>query len=123
MVQIESRLKISDNSGARIVKCIRALGGFNRTYAYSGDYIIVSVRELRLIKKIKRGEIYLSLVTRTKKETKFKDGSLSKFGGNSAILLNKKKRILGTRLFGWVSKKLRKKKFLRVILMSGKRLI
>lgn len=123
MIQLETFLKITDNSGARVIKCIRALGGFNRTYAYSGDYIIASVKDLRLIRKIKRGEIYMALITKTKKETKYLDGTFSKFGSNSAILLNKKKRVIGTRLFGWVSRRLRKKKFLRIILMSGHRLV
>lgn len=123
MIQTESLLKISDNTGARIAKCIRPLIGFNRTYAYVGDYIIVSIQELRLIKKIKKGEIYSALITRSKKNTKFKDGSISNFGANSAILINKKKRVLGNRLFGFVSKKLRKKKFLRVMLMAHNRLI
>ncbi len=123
MIQVETRLKISDNTGARIAKCIRALKGFNRTYAYIGDYIIVSIQELRLIKKIKKGEIYTALVVRSKKKTNFKDGSSSNFGSNSAILVNKKKRILGNRLFGFVSKKLRRKKFVRVMLMAHNRLI
>ena len=100
MIQVQTKLKTIDNSGARYVQCIKALGGFNRTFAYSGDYILVSIKELKLIRKVKTGEIYLGIVARTKKESTFKDGSLSKFGSNSIILLNKKKRVLGTRLFG-----------------------
>lgn len=118
MIQVESRLKVADNSGARYIQCIRCLQGFNRVYAYIGNYIVASIKELRLIKKVKKGEIYLCLIIRTKKETKFLDGSSLKFGSNSAVLLNKKKRILGTRIFGWVPRNFRKKKFMRVLLLS-----
>lgn len=100
MVQTLTKLKTIDNSGARYVQCIKALSGFNRTYAYCGDFILVSIKELRLIRKVKVGEIHLGIISRTKKESVFKDGSLSKFNTNSLILLNKKKRVLGTRLFG-----------------------
>jgi large subunit ribosomal protein L14 len=123
MIQVQTKLKTIDNSGARYVQCIKTLGGFNRSIAHNGDYILVSIKELKLIRKVKVGEIYLGIVARTKKESSFKDGSSSKFGSNSIILLNKKKRVLGTRLFGWVSRKLRKKKFLRVLIMCGQKII
>ena len=123
MIQVQTKLNAIDNSGARYVQCIRALNGFNRTFAYNGDFIMVSIKELKLIRKVKRGEVHLGVVARTKKESKFKDGSFSKFNSNSIILLNKKKRVLGTRLFGWVSRKLRKKKFLRVLIMCGYHII
>jgi large subunit ribosomal protein L14 len=100
MIQVQTRLKTLDNSGARFVQCIKALGGFKRTYAYCGNFILVSIKELRLIRKVKVGEMHLGLLSRTKKESVFQDGSLSKFNSNSLILLNKKKRVLGTRLFG-----------------------
>jgi large subunit ribosomal protein L14 len=100
MIQVQSRLKAADNSGARTVQCIKTLQGFNRTYAYSGDFILISVKQLRLIRKVKVGEIHLGVISRTVKETCFLDGSLSKFNKNYLIILNKKKRILGTRLFG-----------------------
>lgn len=100
MIQVQTRLKAADNSGARIVQCIKALKGFNRTYAYAGDFILISVKSLRLIRKVKVGEIHLGVVSRIVKETHFLDGSLSKFNKNALIILNKKKRVLGTRLFG-----------------------
>jgi large subunit ribosomal protein L14 len=100
MIQVQTRLKAADNSGARTVQCIKALKGYNRTYAYSGDFILISVKKLRLIRKVKVGEIHLAVISRTSKETLYLDGALSKFNLNSLIILNKKKRILGTRLFG-----------------------
>lgn len=123
MIQLRSIVKTIDNSGARYIRCIKTLKGFNRVYAYGGDFILGSIRELRLIRKVKVGEIHLGLVVRTKKETVFKDGSLSKFKNNSIIVLNKKKRVLGTRLFGWVTRKIRQKKFLRFIILCGHSLI
>lgn len=100
MIQVQTRLKAADNSGARIVQCIKTLQGYNRTYAYNGDFILVSIKKLRLIRKVKVGEIHLGVVSRTKKASSFLDGSFSKFNMNSLIILNKKKRVLGTRLFG-----------------------
>jgi large subunit ribosomal protein L14 len=123
MVQVQTKLKAADNSGARFVQCIKALKGFNRTYAFCGDFILISIKKLRLIRKVKVGEIHLGVVSRTVKETRFLDGSLSKFNTNSVIILNKKKRILGTRLFGWVSRNLRQKKFLRILILCGYNLI
>ena len=123
MIQVQTKLKAADNSGARTVQCIKALKGFNRTYAYGGDFILISIKALRLIRKVKVGEIHLAVVSRTSKETQYLDGTVSKFTLNSLIVLNKKRRILGTRLFGWLSRKLRKKKFLRILIICGYSLI
>lgn len=123
MIQVQTKLKTIDNSGARYIKCIKTLKGFNRKYAYCGDFILGSIKELRLIRKVKVGEIHLGMVARAKKETLFQDGSLSKFNSNSLILLNKKKRVLGTRLFGWLSRNVRQKQFLRILIMCGHTII
>ncbi len=123
MIQIQTKLKAADNSGARFVRCIKTYKGFNRTYSYSGDFILITVRELRLIRKVKVGEIHLGIISRTTKEIVFRDGSLSKFNKNCLIVLSKKRRVLGTRLFGWLSRRVRQKKFLRVLVMSGHNLI
>lgn len=100
MIQVQTKLKAADNSGASIVQCIKTLQGYNRSIAFSGDFILISVKKLRLIRKVKQGEIHLGVISRTSKETLFLDGSFSKFNTNSVIILNKKKRIIGTRLFG-----------------------
>jgi len=120
---MQSRLKAADNSGARLVQCIKTLKGFNRTYSYSGDFILVSIKKLRLIRKVKVGEMHLGVISRTAKETVFPDGSLSKFKLNSLIILNKKKRVLGTRLFGCISRNLRQKKFLRILILCGHNIV
>ena len=92
MVQQQTKLNLMDNSGASIVQCIKTLGGFNRTFSYSGDIILISIKKLRLTRKVKTGEIYFAIITRTKKQSIFKDGSNSKFNNNTAIILNNKKK-------------------------------
>lgn len=123
MIQVQSWLETMDNSGARYVECIKTLGGFNRKFSFAGDFILVSIKQLRLIRKVKVGQIHLALITRTKKQTRFEDGTLSKNEKNVVLLVNKKKRVIGTRFFGWVSRKLRKKKFLRILVLSGKNIL
>jgi large subunit ribosomal protein L14 len=89
-----------DNSGARYVECIKALGGFNRKYAFAGDYILVSIKKLRLVRKVKVGQVLMGLVTRTRKETRFLDSSSVKCQNNIVLVMTRKNRILGTRFFG-----------------------
>jgi len=123
MIQVQTWLKPMDNSGANLVECIKTLGGYNRSVAFAGDFILVSIKRLRLQRKVKVGQIHLALVTRTKKEVIFLDGSSSSAKYNSVVLMNRKKRLLGTRFFGWVSRKLRRKKFLRVLIACGKHIL
>jgi len=123
MIQVQSWLRTMDNSGARYVECIKTFGGFNRKIAYPGDFILVSIKQLKLIRKVRVGQTQLAVITRARKETRFLDGSSSKAENNVILVLNKKKRIIGTRIFGWVSRNLRKKKFLRIIIACGKRLL
>jgi len=123
MIQVQSWLRTMDNCGARYVECIKTFGGFNRKIAYPGDFILVSIKQLKLIRKVKVGQTQLAVITRARKESRFLDGSSSKAEHNVILVLNKKKRIIGTRIFGWVSRNLRKKKFLRIIIACGKRLI
>jgi large subunit ribosomal protein L14 len=100
MIQVQTWLTTRDNSGARSVECIRALGGFHRSFATPGDFLVVSVKRLRLLRKVKAGEIHLAVVTRTRKEVRFADGTSSRSEGNVVLLINRKKRLLGTRFFG-----------------------
>jgi large subunit ribosomal protein L14 len=123
MIQVQSWLKPMDNSGARHVECIKTLGGYNRTFAYPGDFLLVSVKKLRFVRKVRVGQVYLSLLTRTKKDVHFLDGSYSSSEKNVVILMNKKQRVLGTRFFGWISRRLRRKKFLRILILCGHRVL
>ena len=119
MIQMQTVLLAADNSGARYVQCIKALGGYNRTYSYCGDIIKVSIKKLKLIRKVKKGELYFGLIARTIKNSVSKDGSHSKFNQNAVILLNIKKKAIGTRIFGAQSRFLRQKRFTRILVMSG----
>jgi len=122
MIQQQTRLNLMDNSGAKLVQCIKTLGGFNRSISHNGDIILISIKKLRLVRKVKTGEVYFAIVARTKKVNNYKDGSSSKFNTNVAIILNSKKKVLGTRLFGSISRKLRRKKFLKILIMCGKKI-
>lgn len=123
MVQVQTWLNTRDNSGARSVECIKTLGGFNRNKSFPGDLILVSVKRLRLVRKVKVGQIHLALITRVRKETRFLDGSSSRAQKNVVLLRNRKKRVLGTRFFGWVSRRLRRKKYLRMLLLCGRHML
>jgi ribosomal protein L14 len=89
-----------DNSGARQVECIKTYGGFNRKFSFPGDFILVSIKSLRLIRKVREGQVLVGLITRTRKEICFLDGTMSQNEKNIVLLMNKKKRVLGTRFFG-----------------------
>ena len=107
MIQMQSLLKIADNSGARSVMCIKVLGGSKRRYANIGDIIKVAVREAIPTGKVKKGQIVDALIVRTKKGVRRKDGSLIKFDENAAVLINNQKAPIGTRVFGPVTRELR----------------
>lgn len=123
MIQPKTLLKVSDNSGAKTVRCIKILGGFKKQYAKLGDIIIVSIQQLRNksknTSKVKKGEVYKALIIRTKTRQKKKDGSQIYFNDNSVTLLNKQENPISTRIMGPVSKILKKKKFQKFISISS----
>ena len=123
MIQQRSVLKVSDNSGAKTVRCIKVLGGFKKQYAKMGDIIIVSVQQLRnrfkRNSKVKRKEVYKALILRTRLKLKKKNGIKIYFNENSVALLNKQGNPLGTRIIGPVPKILRKKNLQRFISISS----
>lgn len=118
MIQAESRLKVADNSGAKVVYCIKVLGGSRRRYASIGDIIVVSVKEAIPNAKVKKGDVLKAVVVRTKKELRRPDGSLIRFDDNSAVLINPNKEPIGTRIFGPVARELRAKKFMKIISLA-----
>lgn len=107
MIQTQSMLEVADNSGAKRLMCIKVLGGSHRRYAGVGDIIKVSVKDAIPRGRAKKGEIYNALVVRTRKGVRRDDGSLVKFDGNAAVLLNSKFEPIGTRIFGPVTRELR----------------
>ena len=118
MIQVSTVLEVADNSGARTVRCIKVLGGSRRKYAALGDVIVVSVREALPGTKVKKGDTARAVVVRTKREYLRTDGSYIKFDGNSAVLINKEKEPIGTRIFGPVARELRAKKFMKIISLA-----
>ena len=118
MIQVTTNLEIADNSGARIVKCIKVIGGSRRRYAALGDIIVVSISECSPGTKVKKGDTARAVVVRTTREYQRSDGSYIKFDGNSAVLINKDKEPIGTRIFGPVARELRAKKFMKIISLA-----
>ena len=111
MIQAESNLQVADNSGARLISCIKVIGGSKRRYARIGDIIIVSVKDAIPRSKVKKGEVQRAIIVRTKKPLIREDGTSIKFDTNAAVLLDKQNEPIGTRIFGPVTRELRKKKY------------
>jgi len=118
MIQVTTHLEVADNSGARVVKCIKVLGGSRRKYASLGDVIVVSIKEALPGTKVKKGETARAVVVRTARGYQRSDGSYIKFDTNSAVLINKDKEPIGTRIFGPVARELRAKKFMKIISLA-----
>jgi len=118
MIQMQSKLDVADNSGARSVMCIKVLGGSNRRYAGVGDIIKVTVKDAAPRGRAKKGDVYNAVVVRTAKGVRRPDGSLIKFDGNAAVLLNNKLEPIGTRIFGPVTRELRTERFMKIVSLA-----
>lgn len=118
MIQVESKLDVADNSGAKKVACIKVLGGSRRRYASVGDIIKVSVKEAMPHSKVKKGDVLEAVIVRTKKEVGRPDGTYIKFDNNSAVLLNAQGEPIGTRIFGPVARELRQKNFMKIVSLA-----
>ena len=118
MIQVESKLEVADNSGAKQVRCIKVIGGSRRRYAGLGDVIVVSVVECMPNTKVKKGDIAKAVIVRTSQEHRRVDGSYIKFDKNSAVLINTEREPIGTRIFGPVARELRAKKFMKIVSLA-----
>jgi len=118
MIQMQTSLDVADNSGAKKVMCIKVLGGSHRRYAGIGDIIKVSIKDAIPRGRVKKGEVYNALVVRTRKGVRRPDGSLIRFDGNAAVILNAQLQPLGTRIFGPVTRELRGEKFMKIISLA-----
>ncbi len=118
MIQVQTRLKVADNSGAKEIMCIKALGGTKRKYARIGDIIIGAVKKAVSGAAIKKGDVVRAVVVRTVKEYRRKDGSYIKFDENGAVIIDDKNEPKGTRIFGPVARELRNKKFMKIISLA-----
>jgi large subunit ribosomal protein L14 len=118
MIQQQTMLTISDNSGARRAMCIKVLGGTRRRYASVGDIIVVAIKDAIPNGAVKKGEKARAVVIRTRKEVRRKDGSYIRFDQNAAVLIDKAKEPRGTRIFGPVARELREKEFMKIISLA-----
>ncbi|MCB1620617.1 MAG: 50S ribosomal protein L14 [Thiothrix sp.] len=118
MIQMQSVLQVADNSGAKRVMCIKVLGGSHRRYAGIGDVIKVSIKDAIPRGKVKKGDVYNAVVVRTASGVRRRDGSVIRFDGNAAVLLNNKLEPIGTRIFGPVTRELRSERFMKIISLA-----
>lgn len=118
MIQMQTRLRVADNSGAREVQCLKVLGGTKRRSAHIGDIIVVSVKEALPNSKIKKGEVARAVIVRTIHKLRRPDGSYIRFDDNSAVLINAAKEPIGTRIFGPVARELRAKQFVKIVSLA-----
>jgi len=118
MIQMQTRLKVVDNSGAKEVMCIKVLGGTRRRYARVGDVIVATVKKALPEGKVKKGDVVKAVVVRTKKEFRRVDGSYIRFDDNAAVIIDDKGEPVGSRIFGPVVRELRAKNFMKIISLA-----
>ena len=118
MIQMQSRLRVADNSGAKEVQCIKVLGGSKRRTASIGDIIVVSIKEALPNSKVKKGDVAKAVIVRTVQKLRRADGSYIRFDDNSAVLINAAKEPIGTRIFGPVARELRAKQFVKIVSLA-----
>jgi large subunit ribosomal protein L14 len=118
MIQMQSRMDVADNSGAREVMCVKVLGGSKRKTASVGDIIVVSVKDAIPRGKVKKGDVHRAVIVRTRASLKRQDGSSIRFDKNAAVLVNKAGEPIGTRIFGPVARELRARKFMKIVSLA-----
>ena len=118
MIQMETVLEVADNSGAKAVACIKVIGGSKRKTAGIGDIIVVSIREAIPRGKVKKGDVHKAVIVRQRYALRRKDGTLIRFDHNAAVLVNKDKEPIGTRIFGPVTRELRNLGFMKIISLA-----
>ena len=118
MIQMQTNLRVADNSGARRVQCIKVLGGAGRRYASVGDVIVVSIKEAIPTGKVKKGDVRRAVVVRVAKDINRPDGSTIRFDTNAAVLINNNNEPIGTRIFGPVPRELRAKNHMKIISLA-----
>jgi large subunit ribosomal protein L14 len=118
MIQVESRCRIADNSGAREILVIRVLGGTRRRYASIGDVVVATVKDAQPGASVKKGDVVKCVVVRVKKEKRRPDGSYIRFDDNAAVLIDDKQQPRGTRIFGPVGRELRDRRFMRIVSLA-----
>ena len=118
MVQMESYLKVADNTGAKEIHCIRVLGGSRRKYGNIGDVIVASVRKAAPGGTVKKGDVVKAVIVRTKRGVRREDGSYVRFDENAAVIIKEDRNPRGTRIFGPVARELRDKEFMKILSLA-----
>jgi large subunit ribosomal protein L14 len=118
MIQLRTRLKVADNSGARLAECIRVLGGSSRRYARVGDIIVVTVKQVTPGAPIEKGQLSRAVVVRQRQPLRRPDGSIIRFDENACVLIGDQQSPRGTRVFGPVARELREKDFMRIVSLA-----
>ena len=118
MIQMESYLKVADNTGAKEIHCIRVLGGSKRKYGNIGDIIVASVRKATPGGTVKKGEVVKAVIVRTKRGVRREDGTYVRFDENAAVIIKEDKNPRGTRIFGPVARELREKDFMKILSLA-----
>ena len=118
MVQMESYLKVADNTGAKEIHCIRVLGGSRRKYGNIGDIIVASVRKAAPGGTVKKGDVVKAVIVRTKRGVRREDGSYVRFDENAAVIIKEDRNPKGTRIFGPVARELREKDFMKILSLA-----
>ena len=118
MVQMESYLKVADNTGAKEIHCIRVLGGSRRKYGNIGDIIVASVRKAAPGGTVKKGDVVKAVIVRTKRGVRREDGSYVRFDENAAVIIKEDRNPRGTRIFGPVARELREKEFMKILSLA-----
>lgn len=118
MIQMQTRLEVADNSGARSVMCIKVLGGSKRMHANVGDTIVVSIKEAIPRGRVKKGDVKKAVIVRTCAPIERPDGSIIRFDSNAAVLINNNGEPIGTRIFGPVTRELRAKNFMKIVSLA-----
>ena len=118
MIQLRTVLDVADNSGAKVVQCIKVLGGSRRRYARVGDIIVVAIKEVEPNGNFKKGEVKKAVVVRTRKEIRRSNGSYIKFDSNAAVLIGDNREPIGTRIFGPVARELRARKYMKILSLA-----
>ena len=118
MIQMGTKLNVADNTGAKLVQCIKVLGGSKKMSASIGDKIVVSIKKAAVSDKVKEGEVFHAVVVRTRKENRRKDAVVIRFFDNAVVLLDKQGELIGTRIFGIIPRELREKNYLKIISLA-----
>ena len=119
MIQMQTKLSVADNSGAKVVRCIKVLGGSKRRFAGLGDVIVVSIQKTNPGSAVKSGEVVRGVIVRCRQPTRRSDGSYVRFDSNAIVLLDREGNPRGTRIFGAVARELRSRRFMKIISLAS----